>query len=93
MTWSSEDIAEATAAVPNLDAYIDGDLTTNNGDDQRIENSYSRHDSIDPSYYYQSWSSPGDEQHMLTINSHMSSIAGDVPQSPIDILSWWPDSP
>ncbi|CAF1472211.1 unnamed protein product [Rotaria sordida] len=93
VTWSSADIAEATAAVPNLDAYTDGDFKFNNDDDQKIENIRSRTNSIDAGYYYQSWSSPDDGQHMLTIDSHISSVGGDVPQSPIDIVSWWLDSP
>jgi len=94
VTWSLADIAEATAAVPNLDAYTDGDLMVNNDDDdQRIENVRSRYNPIDTGYYYQSWSSPDDGQHILTVDSHISSVAGDVPQSPIDIVSWWSDSP
>ncbi|CAF0751832.1 unnamed protein product [Adineta steineri] len=90
LTWSSADIAEVTAAVPNLDAYTDGDFSMNiDDDDQRVENIRSRHNPIDLAYYYQSWSSPDDGQHMLTVDSRISSIAGDVPQSPIDIVSWW----
>jgi len=30
---------------------------------------------------------------MLTVDSHISSAAGDVPQSPIDLGAWWSDSP
>ncbi|CAF1163902.1 unnamed protein product [Rotaria sp. Silwood1] len=93
VTWSSTDIAEATAAVPNLDAYTDGDFIFNSDDDQKIENIRSRNNSMDVGYYYQSWSSSDDGQHMLTIDSHRSSVASDVPQSPIDIVSWWSDSP
>jgi len=93
VTWSSADIAEATAAVPNLDAFTDGDFTVNNDDDQKIENARSRNNLIDIGYYYQPWSSPDDGQHMLTVDSHISSAAGDVPQSPIDIVSWFSDSP
>jgi hypothetical protein len=93
VTWSSADIAEATAAVPNLDAYTDGDFMVNNDDDQQIENARSRNNLIDTGYYYQLWSSPDDGQHMLTVDSHISSAAGDVPQSPINVVSWWLDSP
>jgi hypothetical protein len=93
VSWSLADAAEAIAAVPNLDAYTDGDFMVNSDDDQRIDNVRSRNDHIDVGYYYQSWSSPDDGQHMLTGNSHISSVAGDVPQSPIDIVSWWSDSP
>jgi hypothetical protein len=91
ITWSSADIAEATAAVPNLDAYTDGDFMVNNDDDQKIENVRSRNNPIDTGYYYQSWSSPDYGQHMLTVDSHISSVAGDVPQSPIDVFSWFSD--
>ncbi|CAF3220601.1 unnamed protein product [Rotaria socialis] len=91
--WSSTDIAEAAAAVPNLDAFTDDNFGFNSDDDQKIENVRSRKNSIDAGYYYQSWLSPGDDQHMLTGDSHISSTAGDVPQSPIDIVSWWSDSP
>ncbi len=93
VTWSSADIAEATAAVPNLDAYTDGDVMVNNDDDQKIENVRSRNNPSDIGYYYKSWSSPDDGQPILTIDSRISSGAGDVPQSPIDIGSWWSDSP
>lgn len=93
VTWSSTDIAEAAAAVPNLDAFTDGDFRFDNDDDQKIENVGSRNNPIDTSYYYQSWLSPDDGHHMLTVDSHISSAAGDVPQSPIDIVSWWSDSP
>ena len=93
VTWSSADIAEAAAAVPNLDAFTDGDVMVNQDDDQNIENARSRMNPLDTGYYYQSWSSPDDGQHMLTRDSHMSSAAGDVPQSPIDIITWWSDSP
>jgi hypothetical protein len=65
----------------------------NNDDDQQIENVRSRNYPIDTGYYYQSWSSPDDGQHMLTIDSHISSMAGDVPQSPIDVSSWYSNSP
>ena len=65
----------------------------NDDDDQKIENVRSRNYHIDTGYYYQSWSSPDDGQHMLTIDSHMSSVAGDVPQSPIDVSSWYSNSP
>ena len=78
--------------MPNLDAYTDGDYTNNNDDDdQKIENIYSRNGPIDTSYYYQSWSSPDAGQHMLTIDSHISSAAGDVPGSPVDVASMWYD--
>lgn len=93
VTWSSSDIAEATAAVPNLDAFTDGDFSISNNDDQRIENARSRHHVLDMGHYYQSWSSPDDGQHMLTVDSHISSAAGDVPQSPFDVASMWSDSP
>ncbi|CAF4291702.1 unnamed protein product, partial [Adineta steineri] len=69
LTWSSVDIAEVTAAVPNLDAYTDGDFSMNiDDDDQRVENIRSRNNPIDLAYYYQSWSSPDDGQHMLTLD-------------------------
>ena len=90
VTWSSTDIAEATAAVPNLDAFTDGDMIVNNDDDQNIENVRSRYNPLDNGYCCQAWSSPDDGQHMLTRNSHMSSAAGDVPQSPIDVIDWYP---
>ena len=79
--------------MPNLDAFTDGDFSMNQDDDQKVENIRSRNAALDMGYYYQSWSSPDDGQHMLTIDSHMSSAVGDVPQSPIDIASWWLDSP
>ena len=79
--------------MPNLDAYTDGDFMINSDDDQKIENVRSRYNPLDTGYYYQSWSSPDDGQHMLTVDSHRSSVAGDVPHSPIDIVSWWSDSP
>ena len=94
MTWSSADLAEAAAAVPNLDRYTDGDFLLDNDDDQKIDNARSRNHHIDTGYYYnRSWSSPDDGQHVLTVDSQISSLAGDVPQSPIDIVSWWSDSP
>jgi len=68
-------------------------MVNNDDDDQKIENARSRNNLIDTGYYYQSWSSPDDGQHMLTVDSRISSAAGDVPQSPIDVVSWWLDSP
>lgn len=92
VTWSSADIADAAAAVPNLDAYIDGDYFIQNNDDQNIENIQPRHNLM-VNNCYQSWSSPDDGYHVLTADSYTSSNVGDVPQTPIDVLSWWSDSP
>lgn len=93
INWSSADGTEATAAVPNFDPY-DDDCFLTGRDDQKIDYTRSRSQLIDSGYYYNpTWSSPDAGQHVLTVDSHFSSNAGDVPQSPIDVLSWWSDSP
>jgi len=90
VTWSSADIAEAAAAVPNLDAYTDGDYFVQTSDDQNTENILPRNNPL-ATNFYQSLCSPDDGgYHVLTADSYTNS---NVPQSPIDVLSWWSDSP